>query len=165
MNQPARNQSGGKFGIIGGGVAAVLIAAAAFIQPWEGTVPKSYYDIVGVLTICTGHTGPDVYEGQRVTQARCDALLASDLGKTYTGVAGCITRQVTPNQAVASLSLAFNIGARAFCRSTLVRMLNQGDSPALWCKQILRWDRAGGKQVNGLTRRREAEYKVCITDA
>ena len=60
------------------------MAAAAFIQPWEGTVPVAYFDIVRVLTICTGHTGPDVYEGQTATPAQCEALLVSDIGKTYT---------------------------------------------------------------------------------
>ena len=61
----------GRFGIIGGSVAAVMLAAAAFIAPWEGTVPKAYFDIVQVLTICVGHTGPDVYEGQTATPAQC----------------------------------------------------------------------------------------------
>ncbi len=163
MSAQPKPQGQGKFGVIGGSVAAVLVAAAAFIQPWEGTVPRAYRDVVGILTICTGHTGPDVYEGQVVTQARCNALLASDVGKTYTQLAGCAHRQVTQNQAVALLSLGFNIGGTALCRSTLVRMLNEGAPAALWCKQILRWDRAGGRQVRGLTRRREAEYKVCIT--
>jgi len=158
----AKASSGGKFGIIGGSVAAVLLAAAAFIQPWEGTVPKAYFDVVGVLTICTGHTGSDVYEGQVVTQARCDALLASDLGKTYRQIEGCATRAVTPSQAVALLSLGFNVGGSALCRSTLMRQLNEGQPAALWCKQILRWDRAGGRRIKGLTRRREAEYRVCI---
>lgn len=144
-------------------MAAVILAAAAFIKPWEGTVPKAYFDVVGVLTICTGHTGSDVYEGQRVTQARCDALLASDIGKTYTGIAGCVHRAVKPNEAVALLSISFNVGVSAICRSTLVRMVNEGQPPALWCKQILRWNRAGGREIKGLTRRREAEYKVCIS--
>lgn len=162
MNQPAPKSSGGKFGIIGGTVAAAILAASAFIRPWEGTVPKAYFDVVGVLTICTGHTGSDVYEGQVVTQARCDYLLRSDLGKTYTQLAGCVHREVTMNQAVALLSISFNVGSSRICRSTLVRQINEGQPAAIWCKQILRWDRAGGRQIKGLTRRREAEYRVCI---
>ena len=150
----------GRFGIIGGSAAAVMLAAAAFIAPWEGTVPKAYFDIVGVLTICTGHTGPDVYEGQEVTQAQCRALLVSDIGRTYTQLAGCATRPVTVNQAVALLSLSFNVGS--LCRSTLVRMLNAGEPASQWCKQILRWDKAGGRKIKGLTRRREAEHRLCV---
>jgi lysozyme len=162
MTNPTPSKSG-KFGIIGGTAAAAILAAAAFIKPWEGTIPKAYYDVVGVLTICVGHTGSDVYEGQVVTQARCDALLASDIGKTYTQLAGCVHREVTQNQAVSLLSLGFNIGGRAICQSTLVRQLNEGQPASIWCKQILRWDRAGGRQIKGLTRRREAEYRVCIS--
>ena len=151
----------GKFGIIGGTVAATLLLAASFIKPWEGTIPEAYYDIVGVLTICTGHTGPDVYEGQVVTQARCDALLVSDIGKVYTQIARCAKREVTPNQAVSLLSLGFNIGGGAMCKSTLMRLLNAGEPADVWCKQLLRWDKAGGRTIKGLTRRREAEFKVC----
>ena len=67
------------------------------------------------------------------------------------------------NQGVALLSIGFNIGGRALCRSTLVRLLNAGQPAAIWCKQILRWDKAGGRKIRGLTRRREAEYKVCLS--
>ena len=84
----------------------------------------------------------------------------SDIGKTYTQLAGCVHREVTVNQAVSLLSLSFNVGS--LCRSTLVRQLNEGQPPEVWCRQILRWDKAGGRKIKGLTRRREAEYKVCI---
>ena len=154
--------TGGKFGIIGGTVAATMLAAALFIQPWEGTVPKAYFDVVGVLTICTGHTGPDVYKGQEVTKARCEALLVSDLGKTYTAIAGCATRAVTVNQAVALLSLGFNIGGTAICKSTLVRLINAGAPPSVWCEQFDRWVYAGGRKIKGLVRRRKAEKRVCL---
>lgn len=162
MTNPTPSKAG-KFGIIGGSVAAVILAAAAFIQPWEGTVPKAYYDVVGVLTICTGHVGPDVYEGQKVTQARCDALLASDIGKSYTQLSGCVHREVTPNQAVALLSITFNSGGRAICNSSMVRLINQGAPPSVWCKQFDRWVYAGGRKIRGLERRRAAEKKVCLT--
>lgn len=152
-----------RFGIIGGTAAAVLLAGALFVEPWEGTELTPYRDIVGVLTDCTGHTGPDVIEGRRRTPEECKRILQQDLGKAYTKLAGCINRPVTVNQMTAILSLAFNVGAPRVCQSTLVRMLNEGQPPALWCKQLLRWDRAGGKVVRGLTRRRKAEYEVCIT--
>ena len=152
----------GKFGIIGGSVAAVLMAAAAFIAPWEGEVDHVYYDVVNVATWCVGHTGSDPVPGKRYTPAECNALLVSDIGKAYAGISGCVHRAVTPNQAVALLSLTFNAGVGAICRSTLVRMLNAGEPPAQWCKQILRWDKAGGRKIKGLTRRREAEHRLCV---
>ena len=163
--QKSQPSSSGKFGIIGGTMAAVLLLAASFVKPWEGTVPKAYFDVVGVLTICTGHTGPDVSVGQVASPARCEALLKSDLGRTYTHLAGCIHAGVTVPQMVAITSLAFNTGSGAICRSTLVRQLNAGYPPSVWCKQVLRWDKAGGRTIRGLTNRRKAEYKVCMGEA
>jgi lysozyme len=61
----------------------------------------------------------------------------------------------------AYLSLSYNIGPTAFCKSTLVRKLNQQDYSGA-CAQILRWNRAGGEVVRGLSIRREAEYKQCL---
>ena len=60
------------------------------------------------------------------------------------------------------MSLAYNIGSKAFCGSTLVRELNAGNYDAA-CKQILRWDRFKGQQIRGLTLRREREYQTCIS--
>lgn len=152
----------GKFSIIGGSAALVLAAAALFVQPWEGTELKPYRDVVGVATWCTGHTSPGETPKARYTKAECDRILATDLGKTYTKLAGCITRPVTVNQMVSVLELGFNAGAGAVCKSTLVRMLNEGQPASLWCKQLLRWDKAGGRVIRGLTKRRRASYEVCI---
>lgn len=152
----------GPFAVIG---LAVTLAAAIFIGGQEGTEFRAYRDVVGIWTICTGHTGPDVQPGQTATPAQCQAVLATDLGKTQTGLAKCITSNVTPDQAVALLSLAFNAGVTAICRSTLVRKLNAGEPTPNWCGQFLRWDRAGGRQIRGLTKRRQAEYRLCMGDA
>ena len=63
----------------------------------------------------------------------------------------------------AYVSLAFNIGSGAFCRSTLVRELRKTPpNYAGACEQILRWDRFQGRPLAGLTKRRVAEYKQCI---
>lgn len=153
-----------RFGIIGGSAAMVLAAAALFVQPWEGRELKPYRDIVNVLTVCDGHTGPDIVPGKRYTPAECDRLLQTDLGKTYTRIAGCVTRQITVGQATALLSISFNVGATAICRSTMVRLLNEGAPPSVWCKQFDRWAYAGGRKVRGLVRRREAEKRLCLTE-
>ena len=58
-------------------------------------------------------------------------------------------------------ALAYNIGPGAFCGSTLVKRLNAEDYPGA-CREILRWNRAGGRVVQGLVNRREAEYRQCI---
>jgi len=43
-----------------------------------------------------------------------------------------------------------------------VRQINAGAAPEVWCRQLLRWDYANGRKVRGLTRRRQAEYQMCI---
>jgi lysozyme len=46
-----------------------------------------------------------------------------------------------------------------------VRQINAGEPPEVWCRQLLRWDKAGGRTVRGLTLRRQAEYRVCLGEA
>lgn len=139
-------------------VAALVIAATAlFVQPWEGRRHTPYYDIVGVLTVCDGHTGKDI-EQRIYSDAECDAFLKADLAIANSFVRKCITVPLTQNQESALTSAAYNIGPRVVCGSTLQRKANAGQP---FCAELLRWDMAGGKKVKGLTRRRQAEYKLC----
>lgn len=133
----------------------------AFVGLWEGDEPTVYRDIVGVPTVCNGHTGPDVKVGDVWTKEQCDAILIKDINKHGEGVLACTAVPINQNQYDAFASLTFNIGVNAFCKSTLVRHLNAGEYASA-CRQILRWDRAGGKKVKGLTNRRKAEYELCI---
>lgn len=61
----------------------------------------------------------------------------------------------------AYVSLAFNIGVSAFCESTVARKANAGDRSAS-CKAILMWVYAGGRKIQGLVNRRNAEYRLCM---
>ena len=133
----------------------------ALIRPWEGDPLKSYQDIVGVWTACVGHTGPDVIPNHTYTRAECDAMFASDTGKAYAYVAKCIRQDLPVPMLAAFTSLTFNVGARAVCGSTLQAKANAHELNQA-CGQIMRWNRAGGKVVRGLTLRREAEYKLCM---
>ena len=140
--------------------AAVLAAAAAFIAPWEGRELKPYRDIVGVWTVCYGHTGN--VQAREYSVADCDKLLQSDVAKHLAGLDKCVKPDLTQGQWVALGSWTFNVGVGAACGSTLVRQINAGYPATTWCKQLLRWDRAGGKQVRGLTNRRKAELRECL---
>lgn len=143
-----------------GGVLAVLLAAVAFIAPWEGQSVVPYRDMVGRLTWCYGETrGTPKAE---YTQAECAAMLATGVGQFYDGVMKCVRRPLTHGQAVAVVSWAYNVGLNAACGSTLVRKLNAGAPASEWCAELLRWDYAGGKRVRGLTNRRQAEYAECV---
>lgn len=156
MTQPT------KTGPVAGGATVVLLLAALFVKPWEGRELVAYRDMVGVLTACDGHTGPDVKEGQRFTVEQCDQFLHKDLSIAYGHVRRCIAVPLTDNQAAALTSAAFNIGPRVVCGSTLQRMANAGMPAQAWCPQLDRWNKAGGKVVRGLTRRRAAEKALCL---
>lgn len=145
--------------VIGGSVAAVLLAAAALIAPWEGLRTDPYRDIVGVWTVCYGETNVEM---RRYTVAECEAMLARSVERYVKGVAKCIHQPLTVNQWAAIGSWAYNVGERAACNSTLVRQINAGAPASVWCAQLLRWNKAGGKVVRGLTNRRKAEYEVCV---
>jgi lysozyme len=85
----------------------------------------------------------------------------TDVQKFEGALKQCVTVPLHQREYDSYLSLAYNIGPTAFCNSTLVRLLNQARYEEA-CAQILRWNRAGGRVVQGLTNRRQAEYRQCI---
>ena len=137
-------------------------AAMALIRQWEGEPLKSYQDIVGVWTACVGHTGPDVIPNHTYTREQCDKLLETDTGRAYAYVAKCIRQDLPVPVLAAFTSLTFNVGPGGVCGSTLQKRANAKELNAA-CSQILRWNRAGGKIVQGLVNRRKAEYDLCMT--
>ncbi|QQP96535.1 lysozyme [Lysobacter enzymogenes] len=130
------------------------------MQPWEGRELKPYRDIVGVWTWCDGET-QGLHKAQ-YTNAECDALTRNSAARTLSSLSTCIKRPIAQHEWVAVGSWAYNVGTQAACRSTLVRQINEGAPGSVWCRQLLKWDYAGGKRIWGLTRRREAEYQMCI---
>jgi lysozyme len=150
----------------GGGLAAIVgaVAAAAlfvFAPAQEGRVLKTYRDIGGVLTYCDGAT-ENARAGHVYTPVECDAQLDRDLERHAEGIAKCIPMdRLTAGQKVAFIDAAFNIGVPAFCGSSMARRANAGDMPGA-CDALLLWNRAGGKEVLGLTRRRQRERELCL---
>lgn len=127
----------------------------------EGYRDTAYIPVPGdVPTIGFGTTN-NVRMGQRieVTQALTSALV--DVQRFEGAMKRCVTTPLHQYEYDAYVSLTYNIGEGAFCRSTLVRLLNKEDYNGA-CKQILRWDKFKGKPLRGLTVRREKEYKMCI---
>jgi lysozyme len=145
-------------------VAALALSAAGLIAiaTSEGFVEKAYRDIVGIWTIGFGTT-KDVKPGDTITVEDALNRKIADVRKFHEGMIACVNVPLTQKEFDAYLSLAYNIGSRAFCSSTLVKLLNAGDYDGA-CKEILRWDYAGGERVLGLTLRREREYRTCIGD-
>lgn len=147
--------------IAAGGALAVVVAVLAVLGPFEGDKLTAYKDIVGVWTACRGVTD-GVVPGKTYTPAECDAMNRNAVTQHLIGVSKCIKRPLAEHEWVAVGSWTYNVGVRAACQSTLVQQINEGAPGSIWCKQLLRWDRAGGKKVRGLTKRREAEYKICV---
>lgn len=146
--------------LAGAAAAVVALAGAALVKPWEGVSLTPYTDIVGVRTVCYGQTGP--LASKSYTQAECDAMLASELGQYLSELDACIDADLRRHEWAALLSWAYNVGTPSACRSTLVRKVNAGAGPAEFCPELLRWNRAGGKVVRGLTNRRKAEFRMCM---
>lgn len=136
--------------------------ALKLIKEFEGCKLKAYPD-PGTggdpWTIGWGSTGPGIKPGVVWTQQQADDRLAADVKKFGDSVKDSVTYPANPNQMGAMISLAYNIGLAAFRSSTLLRKLNSGDVHGAQ-EQFGRWNRAGGKVMRGLTRRRAAEAKV-----
>ena len=110
-------------------------------------------------TIGWGTTGADIKMGMTWTQAECDERFAADLSAFAEGVSAALTGETTQPQFDAMTSLAYNIGARAFKNSTLLRLHNAGDFAAA-AAQFARWNKQAGQVLAGLTRRRAAEAAI-----
>lgn len=142
-----------------GVVSATLITAASM---WEGTKYVPYEDVVGVITVCKGHTGRDVVRGKTYTPAECESLLKRDLETHANGVLKCVNVPLTPYQYDAFTLFTYNVGVNAFCTSkTVLAPLNRGDYKAA-CDGLLKWVYADGKYVKGLYNRRAYERKMCL---
>lgn len=136
---------------------------APFVSQYEGLELKAYRCPAGIWTIGYGHTGPDVHEGMVITKEEALSLLGKDLASHIYQAAGYIAVDVTQNQFIALTSFIYNVGVGAFRDSTLLKLLNRGDIQGA-ADQFLLWNKAGGKVLAGLTRRREAERALFLKD-
>ncbi len=137
-------------------------AGRQLIENFEGLKLTAYQDMVGIWTIGYGHTGPEVKAGQTISVAQADQLLAKDLTRFEQGVAKCVTYPLNQHQFDALVSFSFNLGLGSLQSSSLLSLLNAGDVAGA-AAQFLRWNRAGGVEVAGLTRRRQAEQQLFLT--
>lgn len=138
---------------------------ARFIARWEGFLGTAYLDTIAepdVLTIGYGHTGPDVYSGERISRAKALRLLARDSKYAAQAVHECVHVHLTVRQRMALISLVFNCGRAAIDGSTLQRYLNAGNYRAA-ADQFLEWSHANGAVIEGLLNRRKAERAMFLS--
>lgn len=143
---------------------SALAYAVQLIKRWEGCELVAYPD-PGTggdpWTIGWGSTGQGIRKGVRWTQAEADDRLARDVERFMRGVASVIKVKVSDNELGALTSLAYNIGQKAFAKSTLLRLLNAGEKGQA-AEQFLAWKRANGKVMQGLLNRRMDERKTFL---
>ena len=125
---------------------------------FEGCKLTAYQDSVGVWTIGYGHT-KGVYEGMTITQEEAEQMLLTELEEYEGYVEKYVTVPLTQNQFDALVVWVYNLGPTNFRNSTLLKELNSGNYTAAG-KEITRWNKAGGKVLAGLVKRREAEAKL-----
>jgi lysozyme len=150
-----------KWGIGGLVATAMGVATVNLVGPWEGLRLDSYKDIVGVWTICYGETkgvGPNMRE----TKEGCDKQFIVSLVEHEQDMRKCLKDPdaIPIRPYIAYVSLTYNIGARNFCKSSMPRLINDGKYDEA-CDFLLVFNRAGGKVVQGLVNRRQAERKYC----
>ncbi|WP_253381141.1 lysozyme [unidentified bacterial endosymbiont] len=134
------------------------------ICQFEGLKLERYRDAVGLWTIGYGHLilTKEMEKLIKITTGEAKNLLRKDLRRTEQGVEKMVGVTVTQNQFDALVSLAFNVGTGNLKKSTLLKKLNAGDIQGA-ALQFKSWNKAGGKILPGLTRRREAEMKLFLS--
>jgi lysozyme len=144
------------------------------IEEFEGLILGAYDDfndkivkpgqaVRGTLTIGYGHTSaagpPRVYAGMKITKEQADSILAADLASVEIEIEHLVKVSISQNQFDALVSFHFNTGGLG--RSSTLRLLNQKKYQAA-ADALLAWNRAGGKVLQGLVRRRNAERKLFL---
>ena len=134
------------------------------IKRWEGCQLRAYPDPAtggDPWTIGYGTTGPTIKNGLMWTQTQADAALLEDVKELGRDVQACCKRSLEPHERAALVSFAYNVGIGALRNSTLLRLLNAGETMKA-ADQFLRWNRAAGKVMRGLTKRRQAERQLFL---
>lgn len=131
------------------------------IKEFEGCRLNAYQDIVGVWTIGYGFT-KNVLPNETMTQEECEMRLLEELSSYEQAVHEATGGKYTQNQFDAMVSLAWNIGIAGLRKSSVVKAHNRGDYQAA-ARAFGLWNKAGGKSIPGLTRRRAAESVLYLT--
>lgn len=135
------------------------------IKGFEGKRLVAYDDGVGVWTIGYGTikypNGIRVKKGDTCTEPQAESYLKSDLVKFENAINRLVKVPLNQNQFDALSSFTYNLGETNLSKSTLLKKLNAKDYKGA-ADQFLVWNKAGGKVMNGLVRRREAERNLFL---
>jgi lysozyme len=139
-------------------------AGVALIKEFEGFPygGRPYKDMVGVWTIGYGHTAGVSASSRPLTEGQASELLRQDLDKKYAPSVGAIGVSLRQCQFDALVSFVYNCGPGAVSDQTKIgRALRAKQWPGA-ADHLLEWNKAGGRPVEGLTRRRQAERSLFL---
>jgi lysozyme len=144
-------------------IAALSLSASALvgIAVHEGYRGEAYEPVKGDVPTIGFGTTEGVEMGDRITPERALVRLLQDASKFEKAVKRCAPVPMYSYEFDSYVSLTYNIGEGAFCKSTMAKLLKEQKYEEA-CKQILRWDRFKGKPLPGLTKRRQEEYQKCL---
>lgn len=144
-------------------IASLYLSASVLvgIALEEHFTPKAMIPVPGDVPTIGFGTTEGVKMGDTITPERALVRLLKDTDKFAAAVKRCAPVPMYQYEFDAYVSLTYNIGEGAFCKSTLAKKLNAYDYEGA-CKEILKWDKFKGKPLKGLTNRREREYAKCI---
>jgi lysozyme len=167
MKQPAARKS--LIVLVGTSCTAILCAQ---VPNFEGMVLRGYEDPIGVVTACAGHTKTAML-GKPYTLEECQELLQEDLVEHAEIVDRCIDADLTYYQRAALISFSYNVGPGREGVKDGLCVLKNGNQPQIrqrfnrgdyagGCRALTEgWNRAGGKVLPGLTKRRAVERAIC----
>lgn len=137
-------------------------AGLSLIKSFEGLRLEKYRDAIGKWTIGYGHLIlPNEGFPEKLTRPAAELLLKSDLQTVEQAVNKLVKVQLTQNQFDALVSFAFNLGSGNLSSSTLLKKLNAGDYKGA-ADEFPKWNKAAGKVLSGLTKRRAAERELFL---
>jgi lysozyme len=141
--------------------------ALNLICSFEGLKLKPYKDSTGIPTIGYGtilypNNKPVTMHDPEITEVQAKEYLEFQVAQKCTGVEHMVKVSINDNEFGALVSFAYNLGLGALHGSTLLRLLNAGQDRKSVADQFLKWNKAGGVEIAGLTRRRQAERALFL---
>lgn len=131
------------------------------IKSFEGLRLKAYRDAVGIWTIGYGTTR-GVQPDMRISEGEAEHFLQQDLIRFEQAINSVVNAPINDNQFSALVSFTYNVGSGALKSSTLLKLLNARRDLRKTADEFPRWNRAGGRVLHGLTRRRHAERALFL---
>jgi GH24 family phage-related lysozyme (muramidase) len=131
----------------------------ALLIELEGKRNHVYEDVAGLKTIGVGHLLKPGEDITYLTDEQVEELLTKDIAQFELAVNRFVNVKLNQNEFDSLVIFVFNVGIDAFYKSTLLKLINLSEFVGV-PDQLMRWNKAGGKVVAGLTNRRKKEIKL-----